>query len=454
MRKDFDAMHNRSYPEERAQPASRRTHGAAAASTAVPRRLVIVDPGHFHAALVQKEMYPGLLPQVHVYAPVGLDLADYLTRIARFNTRADNPTAWTFAIHAGPDHLARLREEEPGGICVLSGRNRHKIALIEAATEAGLHVLADKPVIIRRADLPRLERVAEAAEAKGLVLADMMGGRAEVVGAMLRLLRADPAVFGDQLRGSPDAPAVEMTSVHHLMKQVAGIPNPRPAWYFDVTEQGDALADIGTHLVDRIHNTLFPGEALDYRADIEIGAVERWSTIVTAAQFRQVTGEALAGDSLDYPCNARLGYAVRGIHVALDLRWTWEAEPGGDDTHTALYRGSKARLEIRHGRSENYRPRLYVVPETDIAAALAHRIEAAQAQYPGVALERCGNAWHVAIPDALRVGHDPQFAALTRRFLAAVEHPASVPRWERPNLIAKSFVCTAAEAQGIQERER
>ncbi|HEY1797806.1 MAG TPA: putative oxidoreductase C-terminal domain-containing protein [Stellaceae bacterium] len=420
----------------------------------MPRRLVIVDPGHFHAALVQKEMYPALLPEVHVHAPVGLDLADYLTRIARFNTRPENPTAWTFAVHAGPDYLARLGDEEPGGICVLSGRNRNKIGLIEAAVGAGLHVLADKPAIIRRADLPRLERVAEAAQAKGLVLADMMGGRAEIVGSLLRLLHADPEVFGDQLPGSPGAPAVEMTSVHHLMKQVAGVPNPRPAWYFDVAEQGDALADIGTHLVDRIHNTLFPGAALDYRADIAIGAVERWSTIVTAAQFREVTGEALAGDSLDYPCNARLGYAVCGIHVGLDLRWNWEAEPGGDDMHTALYRGSKARLEIRHGPAEGWRPQLYIVPEGEIAAAFAHRIEAAQPQHPGVGFEQRGDAWRVTIPDALRVGHDPQFAALTRRFLGAVEDSASVPRWERQNLIAKSFVCTAAEAHGAQGGER
>ncbi len=52
-------------------------------------RLIVADPGHFHAALVQKEMYPNLSPTVHVYAPVGPDLADYLTRIARFNTRKE-----------------------------------------------------------------------------------------------------------------------------------------------------------------------------------------------------------------------------------------------------------------------------------------------------------------------------------------------------------------------------
>jgi hypothetical protein len=28
--------------------------------------LIVADPGHFHAALVQKEMYPNLSPEVHV----------------------------------------------------------------------------------------------------------------------------------------------------------------------------------------------------------------------------------------------------------------------------------------------------------------------------------------------------------------------------------------------------
>ena len=55
--------------------------------------LIIVDPGHFHVALVQQEMYPNVSPRVHVYAPLGPDLLDYLTRIARFNNRSERPTS-------------------------------------------------------------------------------------------------------------------------------------------------------------------------------------------------------------------------------------------------------------------------------------------------------------------------------------------------------------------------
>jgi hypothetical protein len=55
-------------------------------------RLVIVDPGHFHATLVQQQMYPGLSPLVRVHAPLGPDLIDYLSRIASYNRRAEAPS--------------------------------------------------------------------------------------------------------------------------------------------------------------------------------------------------------------------------------------------------------------------------------------------------------------------------------------------------------------------------
>lgn len=119
--------------------------------------LIVADPGHFHAALVQREMYPNLSPEVHVYAPVGPDLIDYLTRISRFNTRPERPTRWGIEVHACPDFLERMCRERPGTVAMFSGRNRSKIQGILAAIEAGINVLADKPLIIRREDLSALE---------------------------------------------------------------------------------------------------------------------------------------------------------------------------------------------------------------------------------------------------------------------------------------------------------
>src|SRR5262245_54399175 len=64
-------------------------------------KIITLDPGHFHAALVQKEMYPGVSPVVNIYAPLGFDLTEHLNRIARFNLRKESPTKWQLEIHTG-----------------------------------------------------------------------------------------------------------------------------------------------------------------------------------------------------------------------------------------------------------------------------------------------------------------------------------------------------------------
>jgi predicted dehydrogenase len=418
-----------------------------------PTGLVVIDPGHFHAALLQAEMYPGLSPLVRVYAPFGHDLLDYLARVERFNRRADRPTGWAFEIHAGPDFLARLGDAPAGGLAIIAGRNRGKIALIEAALEAGLHVLADKPCIIRSDALPRLERALDVAARRGLVVADIMSGRHEITAILLAALHGDRAVFGDQRSGTAAEPGVEMASVHHLLKQVAGVANPRPTWYFDIAEQGGALVDIATHLVDLVQRTLFPDCAIDRTADIRIDAARHWPTVVSLEQFCRVTGESgwpaalaplVVADRLPYLCNGSLDYTLCGVRVRLQMTWNWEAPVGTGDTHRAVFRGTRATLEIRQGGGD--RRELVVIPEADIGAALEHRLAALQPLYPGIGVEKQGPEWRVTIPDCHRLGHDGHFVALMRGLLDQVARPRRQPVGEADNLLAKYAVTTTALA--------
>jgi predicted dehydrogenase len=416
--------------------------------------LVIVDPGHFHVALVQQEMHPNVSSRAHVYAPLGPDLIDYLTRIARFNNRPERSTRWDLEVHASHDFLDRMNRERPGSIAIFSGRNRGKIDRVRTAIEAGLHVLADKPLIIRREDLPALEGVLAMAQQRRLILGDMMGGRHDIVAKLAGLLRADPEVFGETLPGSADEPGAAMTGTHHIFKEVAGVPNFRPAWYFDIDEQGEGIADVGTHMVDRVHRTLFAEEAVDHRTDIRLHSAHRWPTMLSRAQFCQVTGEpqwpdylerCVEGDALEYFCNTRLHYEVRGIHVTLETRWEWQAPAGGDTSHSR-YRGSRAVLEIRQGATENWRPELYIVAVADIGAALERRVALLQDAHPGIGLEQRNGEFRATIPEALRLGHDAQFIQLTRQFLHYVDHPSLFPPSERANMLSKYYVCTEGVA--------
>jgi predicted dehydrogenase len=422
-------------------------------------RFVTLDPGHFHASLVQKEMYPGVSPTVHVYAPLGPDLTDHLGRIARFNLRPEKPTTWELEVHTGPDFLERMLRDRPGNVVVISGRNRGKIERIQSSLDAGLHALVDKPWILEASDLPKLERVLATADASGRVALDIMTERFEVSSELQRELVNDPATFGTLVPGRQAEPAVYMESVHHLMKTVAGAPNIRPTWFFDTEQQGEGLNDIGTHLVDLVQWTLFPEQALDHRKDVRLLSARRWPTMIPRAEYRRVTREDfpayLAGrvkdDRLEYFCNTLVSYALRGTHVTLNVIWDWEAPAGAGDSHFAYYRGTRAKVEVRQGVAEKNVPEVYVVPNqaADRAAVLAavqKKIAAVQDRYPGTGVVDLGGELRLSIPDRLRIGHEDHFAQVTQRFLRYVRDRSTLPAWERPNMLAKYYVTTEGTA--------
>jgi predicted dehydrogenase len=434
-------------------------------------RFMTLDPGHFHAALVQKEMYEGVDPRVDVYAPLGPDLLGHLARVSGFNGRAERPTSWELEVHAGPDPLERMLRERPGNAVVLSGRNRGKIDRIARSVAAGLHVLADKPWILRAADFPRLEAALADAEARGVIAYDIMTERSEITTILQRELVNDPDVFGRILNGSPDEPAVAIESVHHLMKVVAGAPNIRPWWFFDIEQQGEGLNDVGTHLVDLVQWTLFPEQAVNHRTDIRVIAAQRWPTMIAEGDFRRVTNApafpaelrgSVKDGRLEYFCNTQVTYAVKGVHTRMNVIWDWEAPPGSGDTHYAAYRGTRARVEVRHPKG-SAKPELYVVPNEAaqkgaVLAAVQQRLASPRLWKtggdPGVKAVDHGSDIRIVIPDPLRVGHEDHFAEVTGRFLQYVRSRRALPSWEAPSMLAKYYVTTAGTEMSRQAAPR
>lgn len=174
-----------------------------------PLQLIMLDPGHFHAAQLHVTMLPGFSDEARVYAPLGPELAAHINRVSIYNTRAENPTHWKLHVYAVPDFLERMRSEPAGNVVVLSGRNDRKIDYIEASVRAGQNVLADKPWIIESKDLPRLEAVLNLADAKRLVAYDAMTQRFDIAYQLQQALVNDWSVMGQPS-------SVLMESTHSL----------------------------------------------------------------------------------------------------------------------------------------------------------------------------------------------------------------------------------------------
>ena len=428
--------------------------GAAAAPAQV--KFIIVEPGHFHASLIARDMYPQVSPRISIYAPLGPDLLDYLNRMSLFNLRPENPTRWELDIHTGGDFFERMLAEHSGNVVAFTGRNREKIGRIVRSLEAGYNVLADKPWIISSADFPKLEQALDLAKQRGLVGYDIMTERYEITSILQQELVNTPEVFGELTAGSRAEPAINARSIHYLHKVVAGVPLLRPAWFFDAAEAGEGAADVGTHVADLVQWTAFPRQPLDYRTDIQVLDARRWPTMLSKQRFAEVTGAAdfppelassVRNGQLEYHANNAIHYTLRGIHVVIDIRWQWEAPAGQGDLYEASFHGTRARIEIRQPEAPNSRPELYVVPNSsalrdDVFAALRKQVAAWQKDRPGIEITIAGSEGHIVIPDKYRVGHESHFAQVTRAFLGYLQDPKSVPDWERTNMLAKYYITT------------
>ena len=250
--------------------------------------LLTLDPGHFHAALVQKSMYPQVDAAVHVYSPGGPDLDQHLQRIEGFNTRAENPTAWKELVYTGPDYLAKMLREKSGNVVVISGNNSLKGKYILECIKAGLNVLSDKPMAITPADFEMLKEAFAVAPQKGALLYDIMPERSEITSVLQRELAQNEAVFGKIEPGSPENPSVIQEDVHYFVKEVAGKPLVRPAWFFDVKQEGEGIVDVTTHSVDLVQCGLFPKQVLKPE-DARVLNARCWNTALNLEQFQRVT---------------------------------------------------------------------------------------------------------------------------------------------------------------------
>jgi len=423
---------------------------ASHAESQAPFRLITLDPGHFHAALVQKKMFPTVSPEVHIYAPAGPDLDLHLERVRSFNTREDDPTSWDLKIHTGPDFFEKMLAEKPGNVVVLAGNNRDKTRYILESVKAGLHVLADKPMAINPQGLKMLEEAYRIAAEKNLLLLDIMTERFVITTMLQKEFSRHPQVFGDLDKGTPDNPSVTKESVHHFSKLVNNHPLQRPPWFFDPAQQGEAIVDVTTHLVDLVQWECFPGEIIK-DADVKMISAKSWDTEITKEQFQKVTKldawpdylKPMVGDDdiLRTPANGAFTYALRGVHAKISVLWNFEAPPGTADTHDSLMRGTMCSLHIRQGKEQAYKPVLYIEPQADVdSAAWKPALDKAAAEisakYPGVTLKDLDGRYEVSIPDSYKAGHEAHFAQVAERFLGFLKD-GGTPSWEVPNTLVK-----------------
>ncbi|MEP7253437.1 MAG: putative oxidoreductase C-terminal domain-containing protein [Ginsengibacter sp.] len=437
-------------------------------------KLITLDPGHFHAALVQKLTYDGVDSNVKVYAPTGPDAELHLDRIKAYNSRPDNPANWNEEVYTGDDFLEKMLQENKADstdsshkeVVVIAGNNRKKTEYIYKSVEAGLNVLADKPMAIDKKNFELLKSAFDEAKKNNVLLYDIMTERYEITTILQRELSMIPGIFGEQEKGTPENPGITKESVHYFYKYVSGSVLTRPPWFMDVTQEGEGITDVTTHLVDLIQWECFPEQVLDYQKDITLTSARRWPTDITLSQFNTLTKlngfpgyleKDIVNDSvLKVYSNGEINYELRGIHAKISVQWNYQAPEGAADSHYSIMRGTKANLIIRQAAEQNYQATLYIEPinKNDLSdsAGVMDQIKSVIAEHPGVSLKKNSAGWEVIIPDKYKEGHEAHFARVTQKFLQYLKD-GKIPAWEIAGMIAKYYTTTSALEMAAKSKD-
>ncbi|WP_420150266.1 putative oxidoreductase C-terminal domain-containing protein [Spirosoma sp.] len=418
--------------------------------------LITLDPGHFHAALVQKNMLEGVDSVVHVYAPDGPDVQLHIDKIQGYNSRPDNPTHWKEEVYKGADFFDKMITDKAGNVVVMAGNNRLKTDYIQKTVDAGFNVLADKPMVISADNFDKLKASFASAEKNKVLLYDIMTERYEITTMLQRAFSRQADVFGTLEKGTPENPAVTKESVHHFYKNVSGSVLTRPAWFMDVAQQGEGIVDVTTHLVDLVQWECFPDQVIDYQKDIKLTSARRWTTDMRLSQFKAITKQNTFPDYLKKDVvndsilkvysNGEINYQLRGIHAKVSVTWAYKAPEGAGDTHYSIMRGTKANLIIRQAAAQQYKPTLYIESASgnkNLEASIKAALPNIQQEFPGVDVKKVAAGWEVIIPEKYKEGHEAHFGRVAQKYLDYLK-AGSLPAWEVPNMIAKYYTTTQA----------
>lgn len=421
-------------------------------------KLIVLAPGHFHANLLQKSSIPQVNNSVFIYAPAkDAGLKQYLSAIESFNHRDKDPTSWETIVYTGDDFLKKMAADKKGNVVVLAGNNKKKTGYILNAVDEGFNVLSDKPMAINREDFLLLEEAYSRAEAKNVLLYDMMTERYDMLNIIEKKLINDHDFFGELQEGTSENPAVYMESVHHFYKEVSGEPLRRPAWYYDVEQQGEGIADVTTHLIDQLFWKCFPEQAISYTGDIGNISSTHWPTEITLGQFTKSTGETafpdylqkyLDNSTLKVYANGTLNFDVKNRHVGLKVIWNWQAPKGSGDTSMSIVKGTKAILKAVQDKEQNFIKQLYVqkpegLDDNEFSKNIQKAIERIQTDYPFISAlpSSTKGEYLINIPEENREGHELHFRYVAEIFFDFLVN-RDMPEWEKTNTLTKYYITT------------
>lgn len=416
-------------------------------------QLMVIEPQHFHAALVQKYKHDEIDAEAYLYAESDAKVVGYNQLIEQYNSREADPTSWKITAYYGIDFLDKAFQGDAGNVVVLAGDNHQKIDFIAKSVENGRDVFADKPLVIDSEGYSKLEALLREDNENSALVYDIMTERYDVKNQVIKALVNDVG-FSGGLQQESAGPAIQFQSTHHFIKDVSGTPLVRPAMFFNTKQQGEGLVDVTTHYIDLVQWMLSNEQVIDIERDIQLHDAKRWGTKLSKQDFERATSlseypSSLLEDvdtdqRLNVFSNGKLDYSFKGVPVSIAVEWAVESLDGRGDQFYASFLADQFKIEVKP--DDSGKMAVFLTPNNS-DEEFAGKLENALASYtdlPGLGFEASVDGqYKILIPDELYLGHEDHFAKVLQQFLV-YRKEKSLPAWERSFLLAKYYLTTKA----------
>lgn len=417
-------------------------------------KLLLIQPEHFHAALVQKYKNVDVNSEVHLFADNPSSTQAYEKFIQQYNSRVNEPTNWEIISYYGTDFLEKAFDNDVGNVVILAGDNKRKIDFISQSIRHGKDVFADKPLVIDADGYNKLVSLLNMGTSPAPLLYDIMTERYDIKNRIVKSLLND-IDFSGGMNKYANRPAIQFNSKHHFIKEVSAKPLIRPAMFYNTLQQGEGLVDVTTHYIDLVYWILSDEQTIDLENDVKLDSSFRWPTRLSRNNFEKSTGlkqyptflrqfQTEKGD-LDVYSNGKLVFNFRGIPISISVQWDVESPDKSGDMFFARFEAKNFRIVIKPDDAGV--TSVFVIPNQNQVdeqfISQLKQVLSSLKDLPGLTISKENDAYKIVVPKALYLTHEDHFTKVLEQFVT-YRKTNTLPEWEKSFMLAKYYLTTHA----------
>ncbi len=406
--------------------------------------LHLVEPSHFHAALLLQRLDSRIIGHILIHAGTNWNEAPFLQSLHCLETC--NWDLGRLKIARSQDPIAELLRDHGRPLALLACENSLKADWALRLLLGNVPVLCDKPLWINATTGKGLSDFLRITN-QDIFLDDCMTERFEPVFELQKLLLTEK-LPGFEIRSGPNARVrFHLGNTHNLAKTVAGVPVGRERAFFQIERNGDPFSDVGVHLVDHYLRLMTALGISTTYLDRNPGKVESDCKTIDPQSLSLNSGT----NAIPFPIK-QIWQGGNGPSMSkIDTEWLPAEDQPTPENQSAIVHGECGSLAATFDIPTNSMVLdlvgLPVGERFNWIRILRENIAKFPEPWPHTKMEETRFGIRMIPPQSTRLAHSARFPKLFEQFLNRIQQNRPLSLFERQKLLLKYAITANSNRQ-------